>query len=67
MTQELTLSIYNRIGWITMGIAAAVLLVSPLIKRLMHLDTLEDDQIPGQEELAEPQAAGVHPAPEGAR
>lgn len=65
MTQELTLSIYNRIGWITMIIAAVVLAVSPLIKRLMHLDTLKDDQVPGQEELAEPQAAGVHP--EGAR
>jgi POT family proton-dependent oligopeptide transporter len=65
MTQEGTLNVYNTIGWITMGIAAAVLLVSPLIKRLMHLDTLEDDQIPGEQEIGEPQAAGGHP--EGAR
>ncbi|MGQ0661804.1 peptide MFS transporter [Sphingosinicella sp.] len=67
MTQEGTLHVYNTIGWITMAIAAVVLAVSPLIRRLMHLDTLKDDQIPGQEEIGEPQAAGTHPAPEGAR
>ena len=59
MTKEATLSVYATIGWWTIGIAVAVLLVSPLIKRLMHLDTLKDDGLAGQAELAEPQAAGI--------
>ena len=46
MTKEATLSVYSTIGWWTIGIAAAVLAVSPLVKRLMHLDTLKDDEAP---------------------
>jgi POT family proton-dependent oligopeptide transporter len=42
MSKELTLTIYNEIGWITIGIAVVVLLVSPIVKRWMHLDTLQD-------------------------
>jgi len=50
MSKELTLSIYNEIGWITMGIAVVVLLLSPLVKRWMHLDTLEDrTAVPGDQ------------------
>ena len=61
MTKEATLSVYSTIGWITIGIGVAVLLVSPLIKRMMHLDTLKDDDLAGRPELAEPQGAGMHP------
>jgi proton-dependent oligopeptide transporter, POT family len=42
MSKDLTLDIYNQIGWVTIGVAVVVLLVSPLVKRWMHLDTLED-------------------------
>jgi POT family proton-dependent oligopeptide transporter len=42
MSKELTLTIYSEIGWVTIAIGVAVLLVSPLVKRWMHLDTLED-------------------------
>lgn len=42
MSQELTLSIYTKIGWITIGVAVVVLLLSPIVKRWMHLDTLGD-------------------------
>jgi len=42
MSKELTLEIYSQIGWITIGIAAVVLLLSPIVKRWMHLDTLTD-------------------------
>ncbi|MEP6867959.1 MAG: oligopeptide:H+ symporter, partial [Novosphingobium sp.] len=42
MNKELTLAIYSKIGWITIGIAAVVLLLSRYVKRWMHLDTLED-------------------------
>jgi POT family proton-dependent oligopeptide transporter len=43
MTKEGTLAIYSTIGWWTIGIGVAVLAVSPLVKKLMHLDTLRDD------------------------
>ena len=64
MSKDLTLAIYSKIGWITIGIAVVVLLLSPIVKRWMHLDTLEDraDHLAGADELAEPQAAGTHPA-----
>ena len=42
MSKELTLAIYSQIGWVTIGVAVVVLAVSPLVKRWMHLDTLED-------------------------
>ena len=42
MSKELTLSIYGQIGWVAIGIGFAVLLVSPVVKRWMHLDTLQD-------------------------
>ncbi len=57
MTKEATLSIYNTIGWVAVGVGIAVLAVSPFIKRLMHLDTLrDDDDLAGRSELAEPAA-----------
>ena len=42
MSKELTLAIYTKIGWITIGISVLVLMVSPIVRRWMHLDTLED-------------------------
>ncbi|MBA3056005.1 MAG: peptide MFS transporter [Sphingomonadales bacterium] len=44
MSKELTLAIYSQIGWITLGIAAVVLALSPFVKRWMHLDVLEDEE-----------------------
>jgi POT family proton-dependent oligopeptide transporter len=42
-----------------------MLAIAPLITRLMHLDTLADDNggddLLGQDELGEPQAAGMQP------
>ena len=43
MTKEATLAIYAQTGWIAIGVGAAVLLVSPIVKRWMHLDTLKDE------------------------
>jgi len=45
MTKEGTLAVYNSIGWWTVGIAVAVLLLSPIITRWMHLDTLKDEPV----------------------
>jgi POT family proton-dependent oligopeptide transporter len=65
MTKEATLAIYSKIGWITMGVSVAVLAVSPFIKKLMHLDTLQDTRdLAGDRELGEPQAAGTNLAGE---
>ena len=63
MTKEATLAVYSTIGWWTIGIAVVVLALSPLIRRLMHLDTLKDEAghaMAGETELAEPQGAGLN-------
>jgi POT family proton-dependent oligopeptide transporter len=64
MTKQGTLDVYNTIGWWTVGIGVAVLAVSPFVRKLMHLDTLKDDDLAGQAELAEPQAPGMRPQAE---
>ena len=65
--KQLVLDVYQTIGLWAIGFGVLVIVVSPLIKKLMHLDTLRDaDELAGQNELAEPQAAGVHPEPKGA-
>jgi POT family proton-dependent oligopeptide transporter len=64
MTKESTLSVYNTIGWCSVGIGVVVLAVSPFVKRLMHLDTLRDEddrELAGYKELGEPQAPGLFP------
>jgi POT family proton-dependent oligopeptide transporter len=61
MTKEGTLVVYNTIGWWTVGIGIVVLALSPMVKRLMHLDTLKDVELAGREELAENEAPGMHP------
>jgi POT family proton-dependent oligopeptide transporter len=63
--QQTVLDVYTTVGWVAIGVGIAVLLVSPLIKKLMHLDTLQDEGLAGADELAELQAAGVHPGKNG--
>jgi POT family proton-dependent oligopeptide transporter len=65
MTKEGTLAVYNTIGWWTVGIGVVVMALSPFVKKLMHLDTLkDDDRLAGRDELAEPQAPGMFPGAE---
>ena len=66
MSKELTLSIYNQLGWVAIAVGGVVLLLSPLVKKWMHLDTLRDDNVGddllGQTEgPGEPMGAGIHP------
>jgi POT family proton-dependent oligopeptide transporter len=61
MTKEQFLDIYSLFGWITIGIGVGVLLLSPLVKRWMHLDTLEDEDLAGLDQLAENQGPGMFP------
>ena len=35
-------SVYTTIGWTAVGVGIAFVAISPLVRRLMHLDTLED-------------------------
>ena len=64
--KQVVLDVYSTVGWYAVGIGVAVMVVSPLIKKLMHLDTLVDDNVGddllGQAEgPGEPQGAGFHP------
>ncbi|HEY0623340.1 peptide MFS transporter [Sphingomonas sp.] len=62
MTKDGLLDIYDLFGWIAIGVGVAVLLLSPIVRRWMHLDTLKDDKdLAGEAELAENQAAGMRP------
>lgn len=68
MTREAALEVYWAMGLVAVGIGVAVVFVSPLVKRLMHLGSLRDDTLAdprateamaGYEQLAEPAAAGI--------
>lgn len=67
--KELVLSVYSTVGWYAIGIGVVVLVISPFVKKLMHLDTLKDDNVGddllGEREVGEPQAAGIHPEVKG--
>lgn len=45
--KALVLDVYSTIGIYAIGFGVAVVLVSPLIKKLMHLDTLKDTEADG--------------------
>ena len=47
--KETVLEVYSTIGWIAVAVGVGMVVISPLIRKLMHLDTLRDNQ---QEELA---------------
>ncbi|QZD94035.1 peptide MFS transporter [Qipengyuania gelatinilytica] len=60
--KQVVLDVYSTVGWYAIAIGVGVMVVSPLIKRLMHLDTIKDDALEGQAEAGlEAQEAGVHP------
>ena len=65
MSKEAAVSVYSTIGWIAAGLGVVVMVVSPLVKRLTHLDTLRDDEeLAGYSELAEKGAPGMRPQDE---
>lgn len=62
MTKQGLFDVYELFGLISVGAGALVLALSPIVRRWMHLDTLEDEKLEGAAELGEAQAAGTHPA-----
>jgi POT family proton-dependent oligopeptide transporter len=44
MTKQGLLDVYGLFGWIAIGVGIGVLLLSPIVRRWMHLDTLKDDE-----------------------
>jgi len=63
MDKALTLEIYSKIGWATIAVAVVVLALSPIVKRWMHIETLEDRGLAGEDQAGlEAHEAGIHPA-----
>jgi POT family proton-dependent oligopeptide transporter len=64
-SKQAVLDVYTTVGWVAIGVSVGVLILSPLVKKLMHLDTLTDDTVDddllGQREVGDPGAAGIHP------
>ncbi len=65
--KQVVLDVYTTVGWYAVAIGVGVMVLSPLIKKLMHLDTLRDDNVgddlEGQAQAGvEAQEAGMHPA-----
>lgn len=64
--KQVVLNVYETVGLYAVGIGVVVMVLSPMVKKFMHLDTLTDDTVDddllGQKEIGEPQAAGMHPA-----
>ncbi|MEZ6137871.1 MAG: peptide MFS transporter [Pirellulaceae bacterium] len=50
---ERVTEVYTTVGWTAVVVGVLVILISPLVKMLMHLDTLVDDQIPHEAELTD--------------
>ncbi len=64
--KQVVLDVYSSVGWYAVAVGVAVIVVSPFVKKLMHIDTLADDDVgddlEGQSEgPGEPQGAGIHP------
>ncbi|MDO9489121.1 MAG: peptide MFS transporter, partial [Sphingomonadaceae bacterium] len=43
--KTVVLDVYSTVGWVAVGVGVAVIIISPLFKRLMHLDTLRDEVV----------------------
>ncbi|MEM8799738.1 MAG: peptide MFS transporter [Pseudomonadota bacterium] len=62
---ERVLEVYSTVGWVAVTVGVLMLAIAPLIKKLMHLDTLQDADhaMAGEAEIGEPQAAGAPMSP----
>ena len=65
--KQVVLGVYSTVGWYAVATGVVVMVISPLIKKLMHLDSIRDDSVgddlEGQAGAGlEAQEAGMHPA-----
>ncbi|MCV0383028.1 MAG: peptide MFS transporter [Erythrobacter sp.] len=65
--KQVVLGVYSTVGWYAVATGVVVMVISPLIKKLMHLDSIRDDSVgddlEGQAGAGlEAQEAGIHPA-----
>lgn len=37
------LEVYSKVGWLAVAVGVGLIVISPLVKRMMHLDTLKED------------------------
>lgn len=58
------LQVYSTIGWTVIIVGFIAVPISLVITRLMHLDTLKDEDLGGRAQLAEPQGPGMFPEAE---
>src|SRR3546814_16269937 len=54
------MDVYTTVGWSAVAVGVLVVIISPLVKKLMHLDTLQTQSLSGEEEVGVPAAAGVN-------
>ena len=61
--KQVVIDVYQTVGLYAVGIGVVVMVIAPFVKKLMHLDTLaDDDALEGEAEAGiEPMEAGVHP------
>ncbi len=55
------MEVYSTVGWTAVVVGIGMVVISPLVKKLMHLDTLHDAEpsLAGQDGTGEPAAAGL--------
>ncbi len=57
-------TVYTNVAYVAMATGVVMLLISPIIKKLMHLDTLKGDPahaLAGEAQLGQPDAGGIRP------
>lgn len=56
------MEVYSTVGWTAVVVGIGMVVISPLVKKLMHLDTLHDAEpsLAGQDGTGEPAAAGLN-------
>lgn len=37
------IGVYSTVGWLAVAVGVGMILIAPIVKRLMHLDTMKDD------------------------
>ncbi|WP_411816512.1 peptide MFS transporter [Hyphococcus sp. DH-69] len=55
--------VYTNVAYVAMGVGVFMLLLSPIIKKLMHIDTMGDPShaLAGEAQAGQPMEGGMHP------